>query len=140
MEKLTVFIDGASHGNPGKSSIGIVIYGDGELLKKTGKYIGTGTNNIAEYMALIYALIECLKYKIKKIEIKSDSLLLVKQMKREYKIKDKYLQKLKMIADKLIENYENVEITYIPREENKEADKIASEYLSSSSSSLFPSS
>jgi len=140
MEKLTVFIDGASRGNPGKSSIGIVIYGDGELIEETGKYIGIGTNNVAEYMALIYSLIECLKYNIKKIEVKSDSLLLVKQMKKEYKIKNGYLQKLKIIADKLIENYESFEITYIPREENKKADKIASRYLSFSSSSLFPSS
>jgi len=129
MEKLTIFIDGASRGNPGDASIGVVIYKNSDLLVERGKYIGIGTNNIAEYMALIYALIESLKLETKNIEVKSDSLLLVKQIKGEYKVKNEFLQKLKMIADKLIENFISFEIKYIPREENKKADKIASEIL-----------
>ncbi|HOV21679.1 MAG TPA: ribonuclease HI family protein [bacterium] len=138
MKKLTVFIDGASRGNPGNASIGIVIYENGNLLMEKGEYIGVGTNNIAEYMALIYSLIECIKLKAKNIEIKSDSLLLVKQIKGEYKVKNEFIKKLNIIANKLIENFNTFEIKYIPREENKKADKIASEILSYNS--LFPSS
>lgn len=138
MEKLTVFIDGASRGNPGDSSVGIVVYGDGEFLEEKGKNIGMGTNNIAEYIALIFALIECLKFNIKKIEIKSDSLLLVKQIRGEYKIKNEYLKKLKIIADELIKRYKTFEIVHIPREENKKADKVANKFLSHNN--LFPSS
>ncbi|MCM8776919.1 MAG: ribonuclease HI family protein [Candidatus Omnitrophica bacterium] len=129
MKELTVYIDGASKGNPGKASIGVVIYSDKILLKKTGASIGDATNNVAEYIALITALIECLNYKPEKLEIKSDSQLLVRQMEGIYRIKDRYLQKLQFIATRLISLYNNVSFSYIPREENKEADKIAEDSL-----------
>jgi ribonuclease HI len=130
MDKITVYIDGASKGNPGKASIGIIVYSDGKsLLKKTGIPIGNATNNTAEYIALITALIDCLHYKPKQIEIKSDSLLLVRQMQGRYKVKDTGLQKFHFIAGRLVSGYNNVVFTHIPREENKEADKIANEHI-----------
>ena len=129
MKELTVYIDGASKGNPGKASIGIAIYSDKTLIKKLGAQIGYATNNVAEYIALITALIECLHYTPDKLEIKSDSQLLIKQMQGEYRIKDRYLQKLQFIANRLNSLYPNIYFTHIPREENKEADRIANDAL-----------
>lgn len=130
MDTFTVYIDGASKGNPGKSSIGIVIYHNGRTpLKKTGMYIGNATNNVAEYIALITALIDCAKYKPQHIEIKSDSLLLIKQMQGEYKVKDPWLQKLHFISTRLVSWYNKVVFTHISREENIEADRVANEYI-----------
>jgi len=130
MNTLTVYIDGASKGNPGKASIGIVICPDGRTpVKKTGLSIGNATNNVAEYIALITALIDCAPYKPEQIEIKSDSLLLIKQMEGRYKVKDPWLQKLHFIASRLVSGYNKVLFTHIPREENKEADKVANEYV-----------
>lgn len=125
MKELTVYIDGASKGNPGKASIGFVIYSDKTPLKKFGTTIGEATNNIAEYIALITALIECLPYRPEKLEIKSDSQLLIRQMQGTYRVKDRYLQKLQFIATRLISLYNEVRFTYISREENSEADKVA---------------
>ncbi|MDD3726666.1 MAG: ribonuclease HI family protein [Candidatus Ratteibacteria bacterium] len=129
MEDITVYIDGASKGNPGKASIGVVIYSNKNLLKKIGASIGDATNNVAEYIALITALIECLYYKPEKLTIKSDSQLLVRQMQGSYKVKDRYLQKLQFIATRLISLYNSVSFIHIPREENKEADRTAENVL-----------
>jgi ribonuclease HI len=130
MGNLTVYIDGASKGNPGKASIGIVIYSDNnKILKKFGTSIGNATNNTAEYMALITVLIECLPYHPEQMEIRSDSLLLVRQMQGRYRVKDAWLQKLQFIASRLISGYKKVVFTHIQREGNKEADKIANEYI-----------
>jgi len=129
MKELTVYIDGASKGNPGKASIGIAIYSDKTLIKKLGAQIGYATNNVAEYIALITALIECLNYTPDKLEIKSDSQLLIKQMQGKYRVKDRYLQKLQFIANRLKSLYHNVYFTHIMREENKEADRIANDAL-----------
>lgn len=130
MDNLTVYIDGASKGNPGKASIGIVICSeDKTLLKKTGISIGNATNNVAEYLALITALIDCIAYKPEQLEIKSDSQLLIKQMQGQYKVKDAWLQKFHFIASRLVSGYNKVVFTHIPREENREADKAANEYI-----------
>ncbi|MBN1445035.1 MAG: ribonuclease HI family protein [Candidatus Omnitrophica bacterium] len=137
METLTVYIDGASKGNPGKASIGIVIYSEKKLIKKYGVPIGNATNNSAEYMALITALIDCLSYCPADLEIKSDSQLLVKQMQKEYKVRDEGLQKLQFIASRLISRYNSVAFTHIPREENREADKAANQYMEAGQKQLF---
>ena len=137
METLTVYIDGASKGNPGKASIGIVVYSDKKLIKKYGAPIGNTTNNSAEYMALITALIDCLSYCPVNLEIKSDSQLLVKQMLGEYKVRDEGLQKLQFIAARLVSRYNSVAFTHIPREENSEADKAANQYIEDGQKQLF---
>lgn len=130
MDNLTVYIDGASKGNPGRASIGIVICPDGRTpMKKTGRSIGEATNNVAEYIALITALIDCAGYKPKQLQVKSDSLLLIKQMEGQYKVKDPWLQKLHFIASRLVSGYNSVVFTHIPREQNTEADKVANEHI-----------
>lgn len=116
---IKVFIDGASRKNPGHAGIGYLIK-NGEIIISSGsKYIGIATNNVAEYMALYYSSLELNEYE--DIEIFSDSLLLVNQMKGIYRIKNEELGKIK----RKIRLPENTIFTHIPRRLNKEADGLA---------------
>lgn len=123
--KKDIYIDGASKGNPGESGIGVVIYEGDNILKNISQYIGITTNNVAEYMALIYALQEALILNIRNISINTDSELLYRQIKGEYKVKNEILNLLHKISSHLLSGFEKVEINNIPREKNKEADKLA---------------
>ena len=123
-----LFIDGASRGNPGPSGAGIyVTYNDTEKIKK-GIFLGTRTNNQAEYLALALGLF-FLKDKLKETDtvvITSDSELLVQQMKGVYKIKDKTLQQLKRLIDTFLENI-TCTFEHVLRINNKKADVLANE-------------
>ena len=89
MSKILMKVDGACYPNPGNMAIGIVIYKDGELLKKISEAIGYGTNNIAEYKALIRGLEEIKKINPERIDVYCDSQLVVKQLNKKYKVKNK---------------------------------------------------
>ena len=89
MSKILMKVDGACYPNPGNMAIGIVIYKDGELLKKISEAIGYGTNNIAEYKALIRGLEEAKKINPERIDVYCDSQLVVKQLNKKYKVKNK---------------------------------------------------
>jgi len=89
MSKILMKVDGACYPNPGNMAIGIVIYKDGELFKKISEAIGYGTNNIAEYKALIRGLEEVKEINPERIDIYCDSQLLVKQLNKKYKVKNK---------------------------------------------------
>lgn len=122
---LKIFIDGACRGNPGPAGIGVVIFEGKKVLKEISKPIGEATNNIAEYSALIFGLIEAATLKAEKIQIFSDSELVCRQIGGKYKIKN---QKLKFFYDEaiaLFKCFKSVEIKHIPREENTQADKLA---------------
>ncbi len=126
---LTIYIDGACIGNPGKAGVGIVIYNEeGTKIKEISKSIGMATNNIAEYTALLFALQEglLLGYR-EKITVYTDSELLYKQIKGEYKIKNDTLRNLLYLAQHLITGYKTFQIEHIKRESNKIADKLASQ-------------
>lgn len=127
MSCLKIYIDGASKGNPGESGAGIVIYQDGRILKKISNYLGHATNNIAEYMALIYALEEALLLKAKKLEIYTDSQLLARQLNKIYKVRHEGIKNLYSRAEHLLTGFEKVAINHINREENTLADKLATE-------------
>jgi len=142
MQKIIVYTDGASRGNPGPASIGVVVYNDKKnILKKYSKTIGETTNNDAEYQAVVFALKKMKAFFGKKniknyeILIKSDSQLLVSQLTGKYKIKDSNIQKLFIQIWNLKIDYHKVDFKYIPREENKLADKLANEALDGDSSS-----
>ncbi|MCK9265791.1 ribonuclease HI family protein [bacterium] len=133
MKKLIAYIDGASKGNPGKASLGFLIQDNtGKVLKESGASIGNATCNIAEYMALIAALIDCLEFECTELEIRSDSQLLIKQMQGSYKVKDEWLKKMNLIAERLVKRYKKVDFIHIPREENKQADKLANSHIETS--------
>lgn len=124
---IKIYIDGASAGNPGKVGIGYIIYQEEVLVKKESIYLGIQTNNFAEYMAFIFALTEALQLPDKKVEVFSDSQLLCEQLKGAFKVKNKNLYPLYVLAKKLIMLCGHFNITHIDRELNKEADKLAGE-------------
>ena len=128
--KLIIYTDGGSRGNPGAAAIGAVIES-----KHYSAPIGETTNNIAEYKAVIFALKKAKhllgneKCAETEIEIRSDSELLVNQIKGDYKIKDKELQPLFIEIWNLKQDFKNVEFILIPREENKIADSLVNRAL-----------
>lgn len=130
MDKLILYIDGASLGNPGPAGIGAVLLTDtNKVVKKIYKHIGDATNNIAEYNALIYGLHEAIRLKAKRLTVNSDSELLVRQIKGEYKVKDNVLRLFYNISMDLFKIFDNFEIIQISREKNKEADRLAAKAI-----------
>ena len=123
-------IDGGSRGNPGPAAYGVVIRdGSGELVAKLKKYIGRMSNNVAEYYGLIAALDYAQSHKIRALRIESDSELLVKQMRGQYKVKSADLQPLFERAKKMTQGFESFRIDHVYREQNREADALANEAL-----------
>jgi len=137
MKKLDIYIDGGSRGNPGPSAIGVVFFEGKKVLKEYSHYLGKASNNEAEYQALIFALKKAKSYFGKKkvkdlpIEIFSDSKLLVKQMKGEYKIKEPNIQKLFIEAWNLKIDFKKLKFTLVSRDENKRADRLVNQELDS---------
>ncbi len=124
---IRVYIDGASIGNPGKMGIGYLIYKDTILLKKKSFYLGIGTNNFAEYMALLASLIEVLSMGEKECYVYSDSNLLCEQLKGNFKVKSKNIYPLFVMVKDVVAKFKSFSINYISRENNKDADRLAKE-------------
>jgi ribonuclease HI len=123
-------IDGGSRGNPGPAAYGVVIRdGSGELVAKLKKYIGRMSNNVAEYYGLIAALDYAQSHKIRALRVESDSELLVKQMRGQYKVKSADLQPLFERAKKMSQEFDLFRIDHVYREQNREADALANEAL-----------
>jgi ribonuclease HI len=123
-------IDGGSRGNPGPAAYGVVIRdGRGEIVAKLKKYIGRMTNNVAEYYGLIAAMDYAQSHTIRALRIESDSELLVKQMRGQYKVKSEDLRPLFERALKMSKTFDSFRIEHVYREENREADALANEAL-----------
>jgi ribonuclease HI len=123
-------IDGGSRGNPGPAAYGVVIRDPkGEVVAKLKKYIGRMTNNVAEYYGLIAALDYMQSQGIKALRIESDSELLVKQMRGQYKVRSPELQPLFERARKMSAALESFRIDHVYREQNREADALANEAM-----------
>jgi acyl dehydratase/ribonuclease HI len=130
----TANIDGAARGNPGPAAYGVVIRRpDGATHESLGKYIGRTTNNVAEYYALIAALDYAAASGIKRLRVYSDSQLIVNQIKGLYKVKHPDLRPLHERAKKQGASLESFTITYVPREQNRDADDLANAALDSTS-------
>jgi len=99
MIRLELYIDGASKGNPGPAGVGVIICQGGEVLKNISAYIGTATNNIAEYNALVYGLQEALMLGAEEIVLNLDSELVVQQIKGEFRVRD---PQIKLLFDQAI--------------------------------------
>ncbi len=123
---LVIFTDGCCLGNPGPMGIGVVIYRDGVRVEELDEYLGGGTNNVAEYTAVIRALETAHEMGETKVHVKSDSLLLIKQLNNEYKVKDAKLKPLKRRVEELCRGLE-IHFEHIPREKNSEADELSKE-------------
>jgi len=123
-------IDGGSRGNPGPAAYGVVIRdAKGEIVAKLKKYIGRMTNNVAEYYGLIAALDYMQSQGIKALRIESDSELLVKQMRGQYKVRSPELQPLYERARKMAAALESFRIDHVYREQNREADALANQAM-----------
>lgn len=118
------FTDGGSRNNPGPAGIGGVLYDeDGVLVDEVSAYIGTATNNEAEYRAIIEILKKALARGVSEIDCFLDSELVVKQVKGEYRVKHERLQELFSELNATANKFKKITFTHVLREKNKEADK-----------------
>jgi ribonuclease HI len=124
MSKATVHIDGAARGNPGPAAYAVVIAPVGGLVVEEAETLGEVTNNVAEYTALVRALERCRELGLKELLIHSDSELMVKQMKGEYRVKNAELKVLYDQAQKQLIHFDKVTIKHVRREQNKRADEL----------------
>lgn len=132
----TANIDGAARGNPGPASYGVVVRTPhGEVAAELKKYIGRATNNVAEYYALIAALDYAASRGVSALRVRSDSELLVKQMKGSYKVKSVDLRPLFERAKRMAQGIAHFTIEHVPREQNRRADQLANEALDATDSS-----
>ncbi len=126
---LDIFTDGACSGNPGPAGIGVIIQENGKPIKTISRSIGSATNNIAEYAALIFGLQEALILQAESVRVSTDSELMFQQIRGRYKIKEPFLRVLFELCQPLIGGFKAFDIRYIPREKNKDADKLATQAI-----------
>ncbi len=119
--KLEAYIDGGSRGNPGEAGIGIHFPG----VARIAEYLGTGTNNYAEYSALLTALRFAVFTHCEELHVYADSELVVRQIKGEYQVKNEGIRLLYDCAKRWINLIPHFSISHVRRELNKEADKLA---------------
>lgn len=123
-------IDGGSRGNPGPAAYGVVVRNPrGEIVARLKKYIGRTTNNVAEYYGLIAALDYAQSNHVRALHVESDSELLVKQMRGQYKVKSGDLKPLFERARKMSLSFAAFQIRHVYREQNREADALANEAM-----------
>ncbi len=128
--KARLSTDGGARGNPGPAAYGYVLETeDGTVLAAEGETIGVATNNVAEYSALIAGLEKALELGVGEVEVVSDSELMVKQMRGEYRVKNEALRGLFLEASRLARQVGNVSYTAVRREHNKLADQLVNDAL-----------
>ena len=130
MKKIIIYTDGGARGNPGPAGIGAVLYNENKkIIAEISRYLGVATNNQAEYKALISALRKAIELKADELDCYLDSELVVKQLKREYKVKNAELAPLFLEIHNLSLSFKKITYTHIPREKNKAADQLANEAM-----------
>ena len=128
--KARLFTDGGARGNPGPAAYGYVLEAeDGSVIDARGEKIGVATNNVAEYRALIAGLEAALSHGVTELDVVSDSELLVKQMRGEYKVKNAALKTLSTQAAALGRGLDSLSYTAVRREHNELADTLVNEAL-----------
>ncbi|TSC68496.1 MAG: ribonuclease H, partial [Parcubacteria group bacterium Gr01-1014_66] len=143
-EKIIIYTDGGSRGNPGDAALGVVMKDvSGKILKSYGKTLGVMTNNEAEYQAIVFALQKAkallgrARTRNLRVEIRADSQLLVRQLNAEYKIEEPRLFPFFIAVWNLKMDFGEVSFRHIPREENREADRLVNEALDKTQGELF---
>jgi ribonuclease HI len=132
--KATLYTDGGSRGNPGPAAYAYVIEAeDGTVLDARGEPIGVATNNVAEYRALVEGLAAAAQAGVDELEVVSDSELLVKQMRGEYKVKNAALRELSLEAARMARTIGGVRYRAVRREHNELADRLVNEALDGAS-------
>jgi ribonuclease HI len=128
--EVTLFADGGSRGNPGPAaSAAVLINADGETIEEIDAYLGVATNNVAEWTALLLGLQAAQKRGIRRIAVRLDSELVVKQLLGEYRVKHPSLQPLHQRARTLLRSFEHVDIAHVPRKQNILADRLVNRVL-----------
>jgi len=128
--KAFLYTDGGARGNPGPAAYGYVLEAvDGTVLSSEGQAIGVATNNVAEYRGLVAGLDRAIELGVDEVEVVSDSELLVKQMRGEYKVKNEALRLLSLEAARLARRLDKVDYRHVRREHNELADRLVNEAL-----------
>jgi ribonuclease HI len=125
-KRVRVFSDGAARGNPGPAGAGAVILdAQGRVLERLGKFLGKQTNNVAEYEGLLLGLRGAQKLGAREIEVRADSLLLIRQLEGKFQVKNAALKALHAKAKDLLRSFDRVDLRHVPREENALADEMS---------------
>jgi ribonuclease H / adenosylcobalamin/alpha-ribazole phosphatase len=128
--RATLSTDGGARGNPGPAAYAYVLEAeDGTVLAAHGEAIGVATNNVAEYSALVAGLEKAVEVGVSELEVISDSELMVKQMRGEYRVKNEALRDLSLQASRLARQVGSVSYKAVRREQNKLADQLVNEAL-----------
>jgi ribonuclease HI len=128
--RARLYTDGGARGNPGPAAYGYVLEAeDGTVLDARGEAIGVATNNVAEYRALVAGLAKAVETGVSELEVVSDSELLVRQMRGEYRVKNRALKDLSLQAARFARELDRVSYTAVPREQNELADRLVNETL-----------
>ena len=131
---VVVHVDGGARGNPGPAAYAFVLEADdGTVLEARGDAIGVATNNVAEYSALVAGLRRAHELGVTEVELRSDSELMVKQMRGEYRVKNRDLQRLFLDASRAARDVGRVTYTHVRREHNELADRLVNEALDAAS-------
>ncbi|MFC2056335.1 ribonuclease HI family protein [Chloroflexota bacterium] len=126
IKRAVIFTDGAAKSNPGPAAIGVIIKDEqGRLIASISQPIGLATNNQAEYKAVIAALEGAIKLGVDQVDLRSDSELVVKQIKGQYRVKNASLKPLHQKIKQLESQLQTFTIIHIPRQQNTEADSLA---------------
>ncbi len=129
----TLFTDGGSRGNPGPAASGAVLVDrEGEIVHEVGQYLGTATNNVAEWTAVELGLQAALEHGVRRLAVRMDSELVVKQLSGEYRVKHPDLQPLHRRVISLLRKFEHVDIRHVRRKENALADALVNRVLDAS--------
>lgn len=129
-ETVTLFVDGAAKGNPGPAGIGVRLELKGVLLCEHSEFIGSATNNVAEYKALIYGLEIVRRLRATRVDAISDSELMVRQLNGQYKVRSPVLEPLYKHVREVAGSLDAFHIRHVPREENRHADRLANQGIS----------
>ena len=128
--RARLYTDGGARGTPGPAAAAYVIEAEGgEVLAAHGEAIGVATNNVAEYRALIAGLEGAELLGVTELDVRSDSELMVKQMRGEYRVKNPVLQELQQAAARAARGLGRVTYTHVRREQNELADRLVNEAL-----------
>lgn len=130
-QKILIYIDGGSRGNPGPAACAAVLKtaDDGQTVLEDAKFLGQATNNVAEYEGLLLGLRLAARLQATEIEVRSDSELLVRQMTGQYRVRNTGLRKLHRLAREALDAFSSVEIRHLPRDQNTDADALLNKAL-----------
>ncbi len=130
ISRVRLYSDGAARGNPGLAGAGaVLVEPSGQVVDRLGKFLGTQTNNYAEYMGLLLGLRRARDLGVREVEVFADSELMIRQLGGRYQVKSQSLRPLYEEALKLLNTFERVKLVHVPREMNRAADEMSNQAI-----------